>query len=126
MPFHPSDYELHRANIENARRLKIKKKRAEKLAKKRPAALKHYSESALRSELAKRRYDRKMAKMTPEQIEHERQRSIAIRRIKRDNCDHKKHAPKLRKSGPLAGKWACPACCREVPAPKPPGEEIVT
>jgi hypothetical protein len=124
MPFQPSDYEMHRALIEQARQRKInarhtKKKQVEGAKK---ARLKKVPTSALRSEMARRR----LAKTPKERREEWAAKSAAQRAIAKHYCDHKKKPPKLRKGGKNAGLYVCPSCNKPVPAPEKPREEIVT
>ena len=123
MPFQPPGYEMERALIEHRRQRRIDKRRARKasIAASKKPKLKHVPSSALRSELTKRR----LARTPKERQKAWAEKSAAVRAIRKQFCDHKKHPPKLRASGKNAGFYACVSCNERVPAPRP-GEDLVT
>ncbi len=75
--------------------------------------LKNYTSSELHAELGRRRRQ-VLADKAPEVLVERLEKSKAVRKIRREFCDHSKLAPKLRGSGPNKGRMCCPSCFRPV------------
>lgn len=80
--------------------------------------LSNYTSKELLGELGRRRH-KVLKDKAPEVLVEREWKRKATTKVRKENCDHAKLAPKLRASGKLAGKWACPSCMKEVPAPTP-------
>lgn len=70
-----------------------------------------YTNADLWAKLGRDGWDMK----TPEERTAISKRTRALREVKRRFCDHMRLAPKLRASGPNAGRVCCPSCHRPVP-----------